>query len=319
LLSFSLLAPSARAQSAQDKAAADVLFKEGKRLMQEGKLAEACPKLAESNRLDMGIGTMLWLADCYDRQGKTGSAWGQFQEAAEIAAKQKDGRERVARARATALEPKLTRLVILVPRESDVPGLEVKRDGTALGKPLWGTAVPVDPGGHTVTASAAGFKTWESSVEATGEGKTVKVSVPKLDPDAGTPPVEKPVADREPEPRDRGGTQRVLGLGIAGLGVVGVGLGVVFGLSAKSKLDDSNADGHCKPDNHCDATGYQARNDAKSAATLSTLLFAVGGVALAGGTVIYLTAPRGTPKSGGVRLAPTFGRTAAGLSIGGAF
>jgi serine/threonine-protein kinase len=313
---LTLVAPgSARAQSAQDKAAADVLFREAKRLMQEGKLAEACPKFAESNRLDAGIGTMLWLADCYDRTGKTASAWGQFQEAAEIAARSKDGREKVARARAASLEPKLIKLVIVVPPASEVPSLDVKRDGTILGKPLWGTAVPVDPGTHAVTASAPGYKSWDSSVDAAGEGKTVKVTVPKLDVeehpvvDNGTPPV-KPV---EPEPKERGGVQRLIGLGVAGLGVVGVGLGVVFGLSAKSKLDDSNADGHCRPDNHCDAVGFQARSDAKDAATLSTIFVVAGAALLGGGAVLYFTAPRGKPRSGTVQLLPTFGHSGASL------
>jgi hypothetical protein len=63
--------PPAGAESAQDKAAADVLFKEAKRLMQDGKLA-ACPKFAESNRLDSCLGTTLWLADCSRRRACSG-------------------------------------------------------------------------------------------------------------------------------------------------------------------------------------------------------------------------------------------------------
>jgi serine/threonine-protein kinase len=311
---------AARAQTGQDKAAADVLFREGKRLMQEGKVAEACPKFAESNRLDAGIGTMLWLAECYERTGKSASAWGQFQEAAEIAAKQKDGREKVARARAAILEPKLIKLVIVVPATSELPSLELKRDGTTLGKALWGTAVPVDPGAHVVTASAPGYKTWESSVDAVGGGKTVKLSVPKLEVEEQMPETTSPVTEPlEPEPKERGGLQRAIGLGALGLGVVGVGLGVVFGLSAKSKLDDSNGDGHCRPDNHCDSVGFQARNDAKDAATLSTIFFAAGGVLVAAGATLYFTAPRAKSRSGSVQLVPTFGKGSAGVTAAAMF
>jgi serine/threonine-protein kinase len=264
---------------------------------------------------------MLWLADCYDRQGKTASAWGQFLEAAEIAARQKDTREKVARQRAANLEPKLSRLVVVVAGENEVAGLEVKRDGTAIGKPLWGTAVPVDPGAHNVVAGASGYKTWDSNVEVTGGGKTVKVSIPKLAPEPGAQPAASatPPAEPEPEPKERGGTQRIVGVGVMGLGIVAVGLGVVFGLSAKSKLSDSNADNHCHPDNHCDALGYQLRNDAKDAAALSTISFVAGAIVIGVGATLYLTAPRGKPKSGSVRVVPTFGAGAAGLGMAGDF
>src|SRR4051794_40657418 len=56
----------ARAEgSPGDKVAAEALFDEGKLLAKAGKYSEACPKFAESLRLDTGIGIMLFLADCY--------------------------------------------------------------------------------------------------------------------------------------------------------------------------------------------------------------------------------------------------------------
>jgi len=306
------------AQNAQDKAAADVLFQQGKKLMQENKFDAACPKFAESLRLDVGIGTMLWLADCYERSGKTASAWAQFQEAAETAVKTKDAREKVARERAKQLEPHLVKLQIVVTDANAVPGLEVKRDGSVLGKPLWGTAVPVDPGGHAVIASAPGYKTWEGSIDASAEGKTVTVPIPKLTADVAPKEEPKIALTKEPPKGDRGATQRTLGLVAGGVGVVGVGLGVVFGLSAKSKLDDSNADGHCLPNNHCDQTGFSARGDAKDAATLSTVAFAIGVVALGAGAVLYFTAPKG-PQKAGLQVVPRVGQGTGGIDILGRF
>src|SRR5579871_3417882 len=102
----------ARAQGAEDKAAAEAAFDEGKKLMAAHAYAEACPKLAESQRLDPGIGTMLGLADCYEKNGQTASAWAEFREAAGVAARKQDRRESLARENATRLEPLLTRLVI---------------------------------------------------------------------------------------------------------------------------------------------------------------------------------------------------------------
>ena len=311
----------ARAEGAQDKAAADVLFAQGKKLMHEGNYAEACPKFAESLRLDPGIGAMLWLADCYERQGKTASAWGEFQEAAETAARQKDGREKVARQHAAALEPKLVRLKVLVPPASDVSGLEIKRDDSVLGRPEWGTALPVDPGAHVVRASAPGFKEWTTTVEAKPETKALTVSVPKLEPaPAGQAESAGNAGDRK-----RAGDwplQRTLALVAVGAGVVSVGAGAVFGFQAKSKLDDSNADGHCRADDHCDAIGVQLRSDAKDAATMSTIFFAAGGALIAGGAVLWFTAPTRGPatRSGSrVRVAPAIGRTGGGINVGGAF
>src|SRR5688572_14074173 len=76
---------TASAQEANDKAAAEVLFEQGRSLLLEGKVDQACPKLAESLRLDRGIGTMLFLAECWQRLGKSASAWAQFREAEIVA------------------------------------------------------------------------------------------------------------------------------------------------------------------------------------------------------------------------------------------
>src|SRR3954469_15952451 len=113
-----------------DKTTAEELFSEGRKLMAAGKYAEACPKLEASLKLDSGVGTMLNLAECYEKNGQTASAWTEFREA--ISAARDSGskdREELARGRARALEPKLSRLTIMVAKGQTV---EVTRDGTAV-------------------------------------------------------------------------------------------------------------------------------------------------------------------------------------------
>src|SRR5665213_3883020 len=140
-----LSAPVAQAQ-AGDKAAADALFVQGRDLLDRGSLAEACPKLEESLRLDRAIGTMLFLAECYQRSGKTASAWAQFREAQDQAVKEGDPRQKVAQEHADRLAPILSTIVIHVAKPT--PSMTVDRDGEEVGAPAWGTETPVDPGQH---------------------------------------------------------------------------------------------------------------------------------------------------------------------------
>src|SRR5690606_11378411 len=86
--------------SANEKAAAEALFRQGTELSAEERFREACVKFEGSQRLDPALGTMLHLAECYDRIGKTASAWAMFTEAAAIArSTNQPEREQIATAR----------------------------------------------------------------------------------------------------------------------------------------------------------------------------------------------------------------------------
>jgi hypothetical protein len=313
------LASAARADPPPDqKAAAQTLFDKGRELTLQQNYAEACPKFVESLKLDPGLGTMLWLAECYEKNGQTASAWAEFKEAAGVAAAQKDARETVARRRVTALEQKLSFLAIAIPRGTSTPGIEVRRDGIPVSSAELGLAVPVDPGIHAISATAPGRKQWTANIDVpAGRAEPLVVNVPELEAASETPPPPPTEQPPAPPPESSWSTMKYVGVGVAGVGVVGLVVGSVLGLGAKSALDDSKADGHCLPDNECDATGKSRRADAQHLATGSTIAFIVGTAFVAGGAVLFFTAP--VSKKTGLAIAPAVSQREAGVVVGRAF
>jgi hypothetical protein len=298
--------------SLADKAAAQTLFDEGRKLMAAGKFPEACPKLAESQRLDPGVGTQFHLADCYERLGQTASAWAGFLEAAAGAKSMGQlDREKVAKERAAALAPRLSKVTI-TSAQSTIAGLEIKRDGAVVGRPLWGTAIPVDPGPHSIEATAPGKKPWQTTVKVEGEKADVVVTIPALD---DAPPEATAVAPMQAsvDTSSVGKNRRTLGLVVGGVGIVGLGVGTVFALQAKSKNDDSLP--FCPVDkNLCSARGVTLRDEARTSGTIATVAMGAGAVAVAAGAVLFFTAPSGSAEKASVWLVPTPGGAALGVA-----
>jgi hypothetical protein len=292
----SFFATEARAEEpTADKAAAQALFDQAKEFIATGRIAEACPKLEESERLDPTSGTLINLADCYERQGRIASAWNTFVQAAGAA---KAGghfeREQVARARASAIAPRLSKIVIHV--AAGAAHLELRRDGMSIDRSEWDSPIPVDLGEHRVRASA-GNKTWEQVVSIKVEGETQTVEVPVLD---------VPVAVST-ETATMGG-QRIAAIGAGAVGVAGLVCGTAFGLKSMSK--HSEADEHCVGSTCRDQTGVDLRADAKQAGNLSTAGFIVGALGMAGGAALWWTARDDANHAAGARIGIGLGNLA---------
>jgi hypothetical protein len=306
----------ARAEPSSDnRAAAQVLFDRGRELVESNRSADACPQFAESERLDPGIGTLLWLGDCYENTGQTASAWTTFSEAAATAAQRHDPREAVARARASKLETTLSRLTIAVsPEAAAAPGLQIHCDGVLVSPGSWGRPIPLDPGSHTITANAIDRRFWWTTAQLALGSAGASVTVPALLPEApaaSSPPAPGHDAALEaaaPEPSradHRGRTQRVVAAAVAAGGATAIVVGSFFSLKAKARYDDSNEGGACLPDNECTPAGLQERQSASSMAAVATIAMGAGAAALAGAAAIYLSAPKDT--SARVALAPSAG------------
>jgi serine/threonine-protein kinase len=286
LLSLTLasLSPAlARAEGdATSRALAVQLFDEAEALLQKQQVAEACPKYAESYRLDPQLGVLIYLAECYEKNGQLASAWGSFREAEEIARKRGDGRGDHARERAAALEPHLSYLVVEVPENAHVAGLEVLRDGAVVAPVLWGSRAAIDAGKHRVEARAPGYKPWQTEVDVAKEGSATALKVPRL--------VAAPSGTSADAPAAKGTSQRIAAIAVGGLGLAAVGAGGFFGLSAQSSYSDSKD--LCNDKGFCTPRGTELRDSAKSKALVATIATGAGAAALITAGILWFTAPK---------------------------
>ena len=332
-LSALLLAASAQGQTtASDRAAAEALFDQAIKLMDGGNAAQGCPKLEESQRLDPGVGTLLYLADCYQQVGRTASAWATFREAAYAArAAGQSDRERIASEYAERLRPRLSYVTLNVAKK-DTPGLEIKRDGQVIRKALWGTPVPVDPGPHRFEALATNKEPWQHEVTVPTESSQTEVDVPALsdaEVAATTEPATAadapaPAASAEPaqsqSPVDAGvsggSSQKTWGWVSAGVGAAGLVASGIFSLSALS--ENSAADDECLPSEptRCNEVGLEKAQAASDRATMATITGGIGLVGVALGVILIATAPD-EPRA--LRLSPSVARDGASISLTGAF
>ena len=300
-VSFFVITASTIAAQPRDEVAAEALFVEGRRLMDQKQWSAATEKMRASDRAAPSVGARLSLAECLVELGKTASAWGAYRSAANLARRTQDPRRAEAAEKlARALEPKLSYVVIEVPAAARIDGLEITWDGAVRSPGLWGQRFPIDPGEHVVEARAPGFKTWNETLRIDAAGETA-IKVPRLDGE-GTAPA--PVQPPEPSPRiERStgdsrwtittGRQVAIGLGVAG--VIGALAGTGLAISARSKWNRATDD-HCNGSLQCDTIGLELADEAGTAADRATIAFIFAGAALAGGAALwFIAAPDESP------------------------
>jgi len=175
-------ASAAHAQPAG--AQAEVLFRQGRDLMAKEKYAEACVALQESEKLEPAVTTLLNLAGCREKLGQLATAWGLFLDAERQTRTATDAATQqlhtVAQTHAAQLEPRLSKLVINVPKTSQIDQLEIHRDTDRIDAAMWNRALPIDGGTYTITAHAPGTGDWSTTVTIAAHDDTKSVDVPIL-------------------------------------------------------------------------------------------------------------------------------------------
>ncbi len=305
--------------------------------MEAERFDEACPKFEESLRIDHGMGTQFNLAHCWDKLGRTASAWALFLDVAAAArAGNQPQREAAARERAKVLESKLSRLRIEVPGAS--PGTKVERDGQDVGKAAWGMAVPVDPGKHVVRVSAPGKTSWSTEIDVPGTPRTLSVAVPTLSDAApppssevGTTPTSQPPVEADVEaPRGRGlSGQTVAALVVGGVGLAAVATGSIFAIQSRADnasalelcrtLDPTSGEEDCVSDDE-KRLHTQLVEDAERSRLIGFVGFGVGGAALITAVVLFATADSDSDRpQSGLQVTPLWLGGVQGAAISGSF
>jgi hypothetical protein len=235
-------APAAHAQSTGASAEADALFDQGRAAMDAGRYAEACAAFDASQHQSPATSTLFNQANCREKNGQIATAYGLFREAErKTRARVDDEMERlnrVANARAKALEPRLSKLTILVAPEHQVPGLEVMRGELRLDAGAWNLPLPVDGGTIVIVARAPGYREWKSSIEVGGERDARAIAVPALGPqpeDPGANKLQHVVGIGPSRPR-------VVPIALASGAVVLLGSALGFELWGRADYDEAEAE-----------------------------------------------------------------------------
>ena len=264
------VARSAASETTRDPIAAEALFREGREQAKRGDFAAACPKFAESLRLDPTPGALFNLADCEERTGKLATAWLHYTQLSQQLPPG-DDRLAVSREHMGALEPRLPRLTVSLAK--DAPGSAVaSRDGVSLGAGSLDSALPVDPGHHVVVASAPGFadRSFEIDMKE-GETRTVVVT---------------PGAPRVVRRAEASGTSG-FGWVLTGVGIASIGVGAVTGVMVLGRK--STFEAHCVQ-KVCDAQGLDAASSGKTLSAVSTVTVVAGAALVGAGMYLVLTA-----------------------------
>lgn len=324
-LGVALASPGASAQqpTAAPSAMAEALFQQARDLFKRERYAEACPRFAESQRLEPKLGTILNLAVCHEKIGQIATAWAEYTSAATIA--RRDGakdREEFAREQVALLEKRLARVVIQV--DASTAGPSVALDERPLDRAALNTPLPIDPGPHRISAGAPGKVAWSTALEVPSDRADLTVTIPALEAAAAPAPAPPaPISSAPPHPpaplasapvpapAPDHAQRETLKIAYAGFGFGAAGLitGAITGtvsLMRTSEIRDTCTGDRCGQDQ------AQAISSATTLANVSNVGFVVSAVGVGVGIGALIVARRRAPAAK-VAFTPILGPGVVGL------
>lgn len=325
----------ASAQTSGDHDVAVAEFREARRLIDANDCASALPHLERSLAREPSVGARMSMAECQEKTDAV-KAWRSLAEASLFAYTNHDDRLPQVEARMGQLERRAGTFHLgLAPTDLVRAGLEVRIDGRPVDRFLLRRGiVAVEPGEHTVEASAPdrGTFTWKGSAPVPGASVLVPIEIPAKPPAPPPPPIgpagpPKPIhvaTTIESPPRllrdDGWTTRRAVGFTLGAVGIVGIAVGTAFGIVAFGRASD--LDDACGGDrSRCQVPASSVasiRESASTAAAASTVSLVVGGAALATGAVLVLWGPS-RPEQPKPSSSVAIHVMGAGVALGGVF
>ena len=289
------------------EAVAESLYQDGKRYLQVEDYNHACPRLAQSYKIDPAGGTVLLLAICYEQQGKLASAWARYNDALALAKRDAlEDRERRAREGLETVEPKLSYIKLTLDSTSrGIVGLTLSIDGTEL-PAISDTRLPIDPGIHQLIIRAPNHEDWKTEINVGGPADVKDVWVPALRSETrvSTAPLS-PARSASALPVAANSMTTTEGVShaearrsayvIGGAGIAAIGVGSYFGFRAIKLNHDAN---QLCPTNQCrdgQVGAIGKIEDARSNARAANILIGVGSAAVVSAALLWYVYRKDTP------------------------
>jgi hypothetical protein len=339
VLSAGLLgsASPAFAQSDEQRAGARSLATEGAQAFNEGRFKDAVDLFVKAESLMHAPPHLLFAARAHTKLGQFVKAREAYmkivkEQLAPNAPQAFRDAQSAAEEERRLVEPHIGRLTIKVEGAERATDLVVAVDGQPIPSVLLGVPQPMDPGDHTITGVATGFKGPPVTATLKDAGLAVVTLKMEFDSSAAAPAPAPAAAggavvSTTPSgapPRDSGGGPNGMRIGSYvgfGVGAVGIALGTVFVLKSSSKRKE--ADTAAEQFVTCDTTGCVATaegakkvnaldDDARSAKTLGIVGYVVGGLGVATGVTLFILSNRKEESRSGF-VAPYVGFGAVGV------
>jgi hypothetical protein len=206
-----------------------------------------------------------------------------------------------------------------------IRGAQVSADGKVFGEAPLADDLFLEPGSHTISVTAKGYKDASKSVDVQkGIASVVKLDLVLLPPEVvvrnGPDMPAAPPRSKKP----------AIALGAFGIVALGVG-GALLGVGAGKKGDAGTLHDQIVSDNHACVPGFTnldtrcgaLKDQLASGYTLQNaggVILGVGVVSAAAAVVYLLMPPPRNPKeSPSVKVAPTAGREQGGIVVSGSF
>jgi hypothetical protein len=275
---------AAGAASADDRAAAQKHSSQAEELKKHGQLAEACKHLEEAERLDSKLPTLMDVAECTEQLGHVLEAQALWASARDRAKHDEKPQSRArAETRLAAVEKRVAHLTLQLAANAP-PGAQVLRDDVPLEPASLASALPMNPGDHVIVVKLLGHDDAKYAVKlADGDNQNLAIApgpatgsqaaasspvpspaVPVLVAPLPSTAVSQPTKQAAPVVTGWWSVPRTAGVILGSAGIVGIGAGSALYVVGNS--------------------------DAKRRGSAVDQRMSLGGISLASGGVLFVTA-----------------------------